>query len=39
MIAFATGVLPNIYEFHLYTGNSIILSHTQALQYQARFPG
>ncbi len=24
--AFATGVLPNIYEFHLYTGNSAILS-------------
>ncbi len=26
MAAFATGVLPNIYEFHLYTGNSAILS-------------
>ncbi|KAF1854076.1 hypothetical protein Lal_00005293 [Lupinus albus] len=32
MAAFATGVLPNIYEFHLYTGNSTILSGTQACQ-------
>jgi hypothetical protein len=39
MAAFATGVLPNIYEFHLYTGNSTILSDPQALQYQAQFPG
>ena len=28
MAAFAIGVLPNIYEFHLYTGNSTILSRT-----------
>src|SRR6185295_11917262 len=28
--AFATGVLPNIYEFHLYTGNSTTLFRTQA---------
>ena len=27
--AFATGVLPNIYEFHLYTGYSAILSIIQ----------
>jgi hypothetical protein len=39
MAAFATGVLPNIYEFHLYTGNSTILSGTQARQYQKQFPG
>jgi hypothetical protein len=39
MAAFATGVLPNIYEFHLYTGNSAILSHLPAPQYQAQFPG
>jgi hypothetical protein len=25
MIAFATGVPPDIYAFHRYTGNSIIL--------------
>jgi hypothetical protein len=39
MAAFATGVLPNIYEFHLYTGNSTILSGTQVWQYQKQFPG
>ena len=39
LAAFATGVLPNIYEFHLYTGNSTILSRTLVLQSQARFPG
>ena len=37
--AFATGVLPNIYEFHLYTGNSTILSRIQANQYQMQSPG
>ena len=37
--AFATGVLPNIYEFHLYTGNSAALFHPQALPYQAQFLG
>ena len=31
--AFATGVLANIYEFHLYTRSSTDLYHTQALQY------
>ena len=30
LAAFATGVLPNIYEFHLYTGNSANLSDTLA---------
>ena len=39
LAAFATGVLPNIYEFHLYTGYSTILSQTQALQYQGQFRG
>ena len=33
MAAFATGVLPNIYEFHLYTGNSTILFHTLAREF------
>src|SRR3974377_80828 len=28
--AFATGVPPDIYEFHLYTGNSALLFSTQA---------
>ena len=37
--AFATGVLSNIYEFHLYTGNSAILSRTLAKQYQWQFLG
>ena len=37
--AFATGVLPNIYEFHLYTGNSTTLSHTLARTYQMQPPG
>ena len=38
--AFATGVLPNIYEFHLYTGNSTTLFRTQAWHmYQAQPPG
>ena len=37
--AFATGVLPNIYEFHLYTGNSTTLFHPQAPPYQAQSPG
>ena len=39
LAAFATGVLPNIYEFHLYTGNSTLLSRTPAFEYQAQFPG
>jgi hypothetical protein len=33
MSAFATGVPPDIYAFHRYTRNSLILSHTQAKQY------
>ena len=37
--AFATGVLPNIYEFHLYTGNSTTLFRTQADTYQMQSPG
>ena len=32
--AFATGVLPNIYAFYRYTGNSACLSITQDLQFQ-----
>jgi hypothetical protein len=39
LAAFATGVLPNLYEFHLYTGNSTNLSWIQAHQYQTQFPG
>ena len=39
MVAFATGVLSNIYEFHLYTGNSTILYHTQETQFQRQFLG
>src|SRR6476659_6112502 len=31
--AFATGVPPDIYAFHRYTGNSTHLSHTPALQF------
>jgi hypothetical protein len=30
--AFATGVLPNLYVFHHYTGNSTILSGPLAAQ-------
>lgn len=37
--AFATGVLPNIYEFHLYTENSTTLSHTLVWTYQMQLPG
>ena len=39
LAAFATGVLPNLYEFHLYTGNSTNLSDTQAIQFRVHFPG
>ncbi len=39
MAAFATGVPPDIYEFHLYTGYSAILSVTPAHQYLAHFLG
>jgi hypothetical protein len=31
--AFATGVPPDIYEFHLYTGNSAFLSGTLARKF------
>src|SRR5215216_7098825 len=35
--AFATGVPPDIYEFHLYTGNSTDLSMIQAMQSKRQF--
>ena len=38
-VAFATGIPPDIYEFHLYAGNSTFPSDTQARQFQMRFPG
>ncbi len=37
--AFATGIPPDIYEFHLYTGNSTSLSRTQDLQFEVHFLG
>src|SRR6201996_2037690 len=37
--AFATGVLPNIYEFHLYTGNSTTLFHTPDSTSRVQPPG
>jgi hypothetical protein len=37
--AFATGVLPNIYEFHLYTGNSTTLFRTQSPPVSNAIPG
>ncbi len=37
--AFAIGVLPDIYAFHRYTGNSASLYHILASQYQMQFPG
>ncbi len=39
MAAFATGVPPDIYEFHLYTGNSATLSGTLAKQFWVHFLG
>ncbi len=39
MAAFATGVPPDIYEFHLYTGNSALLSETLAKQFRVQFLG
>jgi hypothetical protein len=39
MAAFATGVPPHIYEFHLYLGYSAILSGTQAQQFRVHFLG
>ncbi len=38
-VAFATGVLSDIYAFHRYTGNSTLLYHTLVTQYQMQFPG
>ena len=38
-VAFATGIPPDIYEFHLYTGNSTFPSSTQACQFQMHFHG
>jgi hypothetical protein len=35
--AFASVVPPDIYEFHLYTRNSALLSHTLAYQYPMHF--
>jgi hypothetical protein len=35
--AFATGVPPDIYEFHLYTGNSATLFSTLACQFRMHF--
>ncbi len=37
--AFATGVPPDIYGFHPYTGNSATLSGTLARQYRVQFRG
>jgi len=37
--AFATGVPLDIYEFHLYTENSTILSETLAMQFRVHCPG
>jgi len=39
MTAFASGVPPDIYAFHRYTRNSIILTYTQDLPYQRHFHG
>jgi hypothetical protein len=39
MSAFATGVPPDIYAFHRYTRNSLILSHTLVQQFEMQVPG
>ncbi len=39
VVAFATGIPPDIYEFHLYTRNSTTLSGTQATQFRMHFLG
>jgi hypothetical protein len=39
MSAFATGVPPDIYAFHRYTRNSLILSRTQAKQFEMQVSG
>ncbi len=36
-VALATGVPPDLYAFHRYTGNSTFLSHTQVEQYEKLF--
>ena len=36
-VAYATGVLPNIYAFHRYTRNSLYLYYTLAYQYPVPF--
>ncbi len=38
-VAFATGVPPDIYAFHRYTGSSTFLSHTLVKQYRMQSPG
>jgi hypothetical protein len=37
--AYATGIPPNIYEFHLYTRNSPNLYHTLERKFQKQFQG
>ena len=37
--AFATGIPPDIYEFHLYTGNSLAPSEIQVRQFWMHFLG
>ncbi len=37
--AFATGLPPDLYAFHRYTGNSALLSHPLAEQSPLHFPG
>ena len=37
--AFATGVPPDIYEFHLYTQNSATLSEILVVQFRVHFQG
>ncbi len=39
MAAFAAGVLLDIYEFHLYTESSTILSETLVTKFRVHFPG
>ncbi len=38
-IAFATGVPPDLYAFHRYTGNSIHLSYIQETQFRTQVQG
>ena len=38
LVAFATGVPPNIYAFHRYTGNSPFLSCTLDFQFEMQHP-